>query len=58
MTARTPQVGDQIKAAIPPGRIVDATVKAMLETAEGRKYIVAFGNDQSATIHEREVVRE
>jgi hypothetical protein len=53
----TPQVGDKIKAAIPPGRIVDTTFKA-LETPEGRKYIVAFGNDQSATIHERDVVRE
>jgi hypothetical protein len=55
-TTRPP--GNKIKAAIPPGRIVDATVKAVLETAKGRKYIVACGNDQSATINERDVVRE
>jgi hypothetical protein len=55
---RTPQLGDKIRAAIPPGRIVDATVKAVLESTEGRNYIVAFGHDQSATIHERDVVRE
>ena len=58
MRTRTPQVGDKINAATPPGRIVDETVKAVLETSKGRNYVVSFGQDQSAAIHERDVLRE
>ena len=36
----------------------EATVKAILETTEGRKFIVDFGNQQVATVAERDVVKE
>ena len=36
----------------------EATIKAVLETTEGRKLIVDFGNQQVATVSERDVVKE
>ena len=36
----------------------EATIKAIFETTEGRKFIVDFGNQQVATVSERDIVRE
>ncbi len=36
----------------------EATIKAVLETTEGRKFIVDFGNQQVATVAERDIVKD
>jgi hypothetical protein len=40
------------------GKIVDAGIKAVLDTTDGLKYQVDFGKDQTATVAERQVVRD
>jgi hypothetical protein len=36
----------------------EATIKAISETTEGRKFIVDFGHEQVATVDERDIVQE
>jgi hypothetical protein len=40
------------------GKIVDAVIKAILDTTDGPKYQIDFGKDQTATVSERQVVRD
>jgi hypothetical protein len=42
------------------GRIEEATIKAIVETTEGRRYQVDFGfkNDQTALVYGWQIVRE
>jgi hypothetical protein len=40
------------------GRIVEATVKAVIETTEGLKLQVDFGHDETALIHEKQVMQD
>jgi hypothetical protein len=40
------------------GKIVDAVIKAVLDTTDGLKYQVDFGKDQTATISERQIVKD
>jgi hypothetical protein len=40
------------------GRIVDAVIKAILDTTDGLKFQVDFGKDQTATVSERQVVKD
>lgn len=51
-------VGDQIKANMPSGKIVPATIKAIIETTGGAKYQVDFGHDQTALIDEWQIVKD
>jgi hypothetical protein len=39
------------------GKIVDAVIKAVLDTTDGLKYQVDFGKDQTA-VSERQVVKD
>jgi hypothetical protein len=50
------KVGQTIIAKI-SGIPHEATIRAVLETTEGTKLIVDFGREQTATIHERDIVR-
>jgi hypothetical protein len=34
------------------GKIVDATIKAVIDSSDGVKYQVDFGHDQTALVHE------
>jgi hypothetical protein len=58
MTAKQPRVGHHIRVSMHGGKIVDAVIKAILDTTDGLKYQVDFGNDQTATILERQVVKD
>ena len=40
------------------GKIVDAVIKAIIDTSEGVKYQVDFGFDQTALIHEWQIVMD
>lgn len=51
------RIGSAISVKI-AGVPTKATIKAVLETTEGRKFIVDFGNQQVATVSERDVVSE
>ena len=50
------KVGDRVKISVPPGRIVDATVKAVVERTDGLHLQVDYGNDQTALVDSRQVV--
>ena len=51
------KVGQHIIAKI-NGIPTESKVRAVLDTTEGVKLIVDFGHEQTATIHERDVVRD
>ena len=52
------KVGDKIRVSMHGGKIVDALIKAILDTTDGLKYQVAFGHDQTATVPERQIVKD
>jgi hypothetical protein len=51
-------VGDKIKVNMHAARIVDATIKAITDSREGVKYQVDFGLDQTALIHEWQIIKD
>jgi hypothetical protein len=50
-------VGDRVKVNLHTGRIVDATVKAVIERTDGKRLEVDFGKDETALIHLWQVVK-
>jgi hypothetical protein len=60
MPAKSYKVGDKIRVSMQMhgGEIVDATIKAVVETISDRQYQIAFGNDQTATVTEQQIVKE
>jgi hypothetical protein len=50
-------VRDRVKVSLPLGRIVDATVKSVIERTEGLHLQVDYGHDQTALVSEWQVVR-
>jgi len=52
------KVGERVKVSIPVGQIVDATIRAVIDSTEGIKLQVDWGYDQTALIHERDVLSE
>jgi len=57
MPAKPHKVGDHIRVSMHGGKIVDAVMKAILDTTDGLKYQVDFGKDQTAKILERQIVK-
>jgi small-conductance mechanosensitive channel len=57
-SSRQFEVGDKIRVSMHGGKIVDAVIKAILDTTDGLKYQIDFGKDQTATISERLVVKD
>ena len=49
-------VGDRVKINLHTGRIVDATVKAIIEHTDGKRLQVDFGKDETALVHLWQVV--
>ena len=43
-------VGDRVKVNLHKGRIVDATVKAVIERTGGKRLQVDFGKDETALV--------
>jgi len=51
------KVGDRVQVTLPGGRLVQATVKAVLETTEGTRLQVSFG-EETALVYLWQVVEE
>jgi hypothetical protein len=58
MPDKHPKVGEKIKVNMHGGKIVDATIKAIIESTDGVRYQVDFGHDQTALVHEWQVVTD
>jgi hypothetical protein len=54
---RKHKVRDHVLLKLSGGRIVEATIKAIVETTEGVCLQVSFG-DETARIHEWQIVKE
>jgi hypothetical protein len=57
-TPRQFNVGDEIRVNMHAGKIVDATIKAVISQTDGLRLQVDFGFNQTALIHEWQVVKE
>jgi len=51
-------VSDRVKVNLHTGRIVDATVKAVIERTDGKRLQVDFGKDETALVHLWQVVEK
>jgi hypothetical protein len=49
-------VGDRIRANLHTGRIVEATIKAVIDRTDGPRLQVDFGKDETALIRSWQVV--
>jgi hypothetical protein len=49
-------VGDRVKVNLHTGRIVDATVKAVIDNTDGKRLQVDFGKDETALVYLWQVV--
>jgi len=60
VSSKQRKVGDKIRVSIQMhgGKIEDATIKAVIETTSEPQYQIDFGNDQTATVTERQIVKE
>ena len=52
------KVGDRVLVKLSGGRIVEATIKALVDTTEGTRLQVDFGYDKTALIYDWQVVEE
>jgi hypothetical protein len=50
------KVGDRVLVKLSGGRIVEATVKSIVDTTDGQRLQVDFGKDETALIYEWQVV--
>jgi hypothetical protein len=51
-------VGDRLKVNLHTGRIVEATIKAIIERTDGKRLQVDFGKDETALVHLWQVVEK
>jgi len=51
-------VGDRVKVNLHTARIVDATVKAIIDRTDGKRLQVDFGKDETALVHLWQVVEK
>lgn len=58
MPAKSYKVGDHIRVSMPGGKLVEATIKSILEHKDGLRFQVAFGHDQTALIGEWQIVKK
>ena len=49
-------VGDSVRVNLHTGRIVDATIKAVIERTDGKRLQVDFGKDETALVYLWQVV--
>jgi hypothetical protein len=50
--------GDFVRVSLPVGQIVEATIRAVIESTEGVQLQVDFGHEQTALVDERDVISE
>ena len=53
---RKHRVGDHVLVKLSGGRIVEATIKALVDTTEGTRLQVDFGYDETALVYDWQVV--
>jgi hypothetical protein len=59
MPAKSHKVGEKIQVSLSGGRIVDATIKAVLDQfTDGVRYQIDFEKDKTATIREYQIVKK
>jgi hypothetical protein len=59
MPAKSHKVGDKVQVSLSGGKIVDATIKSVLDGyADGPRYQVDFGHNQTALIRKKQIVKE
>jgi hypothetical protein len=51
-------VGDRVKVNLHTGRIVDATVKSVIERTGGKRLQVDFGKDETALVYLWQVIEK
>jgi hypothetical protein len=51
-------VGDHVKVNLHTGRIVEATIKAVIERTGGKRLQVDFGKDETALVYLWQVVEK
>lgn len=51
------KVGDRIQLSL-NNQIIDATIRAIVEHTDGLRLQVDFGNEQTALIHEWQIVKD
>jgi hypothetical protein len=51
-------VGDRIRVNLHTGRIVEATIKAVIDRTDGQRLQVDFGKDETALIRSWQVVEK
>jgi len=51
------EVGDRVKIQLTGGRLVDAEIKAIIETPQGKRLLVSFG-EETARIYLWQVVEK
>ena len=51
-------VGDRVKVKLRTGRLVDATIKAIIDRTDGQRLQVDFGKDETALIHLWQVIEK
>ena len=49
-------VGDRVKVNLHTGRLVDATIKAVIERTDGKRLQVDFGKDDTALVYLWQVI--
>jgi hypothetical protein len=52
------KIGQHILVKLPVGRIVEATIRAIVEHTDGLRLQVDFGKDETALIHEWQIVKD
>ena len=53
---REPKVGDHVLVKLSGGRIVEATIKAIVDTTEGIRLQADFGFDETALVYDWQIV--
>jgi len=51
-------VGDRIKVNVHTGRVVEATVRPVIDRTDGKQLQVDFGKDETALVHLWQIVEK
>ena len=52
------KVGDSVVVRLNDGRIVEATIRAVVDATDGVRLQLDYGRDETALIHERQIRKE
>jgi hypothetical protein len=52
------KIAQHIMVKLPVGRIVEATIRAIIDHTDGQRFQVDFGKDETALIQEWQIVKD